>query len=126
VRFHAPVPHAELLRYVAGAWCGFSLLVDSCTNHRWSLPNKLFECIAAGVPVIVSDNPEIAAFVDEQGVGETCDPTDPASIAAAVGRLAKRHDVARDAALLAAGRYRWVVEKEQLTELYRMITGPVA
>jgi len=121
VGFHGPVPHAELLRYVAGAWCGFSLLVDSCANHRWSLPNKLFECVAAGVPVIVSDNPEIAAFVDEHGVGETCDPADPASIAAAVGRLAKRHGAARDAALRAAGRYRWAVEKEQLIGLYREI-----
>lgn len=119
VRFKGPVPHAELLRYTAGAWCGFSLLVDSCTNHRWSLPNKLFECLAAGVPIVVSANPEIAGFVSEHGIGEACDPTDASSIVAAIRRLAGRYDAARDAAVRAGERYRWSVEKERLMEVYR-------
>jgi len=118
VRFKDPVPHAELLGYTAGAWCGFSLLVDSCANHRWSLPNKLFECLAAGVPIVVSANPEIAAFVAEHGLGESCDPADAASIAAAIHRLANRYDEARASAVRASERYRWSVEKNRLIEIY--------
>ena len=38
-----------------------SLLQDTCENHRLALPNKVFEYVAAGVPVVASDLPELAA-----------------------------------------------------------------
>lgn len=123
VRFHGPVPHDELLRFVAGAWCGFSLLLDTCLNHRWSLPNKLFECVAVGVPVIVSDNPEIAEYVTRNEVGETCDPSDPNSIAAAVRRLDERYEKVREAAAQAAPGLRWAEESRNLVDLYHRIVG---
>ena len=124
VVFRDPVPHDELLGWTAGAWCGVSLLVDTCLNHKYSLPNKLFEYIAVGVPLIASDNPEIAAFVSEHRCGELCDPTDAVSIVAAVRRLAERHDEAARAALEAGERYRWENEEAKLLELYaRLLPG---
>ncbi|MFA5891461.1 MAG: glycosyltransferase [Actinomycetota bacterium] len=123
VRFHGPVPHEELLRFVAGAWCGFSLLLDTCLNHRWSLPNKLFECVAVGVPVIVSDNPEIAEFVIRNEVGETCDPADSSSIASAVHRLDERYEGAREAAARTAPTLRWEDESRNLIDLYHQVAG---
>jgi glycosyltransferase involved in cell wall biosynthesis len=118
VRFHAPVPHDELLAWTASAWCGVSLLVDVCLNHKYSLPNKLFEYVAVGVPVVASNNVEIAAFVNEHRVGEVCDPTDPASIADAIARLAERRDDAAQAARAAANVYRWENEERTLLGIY--------
>jgi glycosyltransferase involved in cell wall biosynthesis len=118
VRFASAVPHAELLAWTAGAWCGVSMLVDVCLNHRYSLPNKLFEYVAVGVPLVASDNPEIAGFVTEWGVGEVCDPTNPDSIAAAVTRLAARRDDAAARARDAGSVFRWENEARTLLNVY--------
>jgi len=124
VRFRATVPHDELLAWTAGAWCGASLLVDTCLNHRYSLPNKLFEYLAVGVPLISSANPEIAGFITEHGCGELCDPADPASIAGAVTRLAGRYESARRAARAAGQEFRWENEERTLLALYARVLGP--
>ena len=122
IRFHGPVPHDELLSWTAGAWCGASLLVDTCLNHRYSLPNKLFENLAVGVPIIASDNPEIAAVITEHRCGELCDPTDPSSIIGAVRRLDARYDEAVAAARAAGETYRWEREEAVLLALYETLS----
>ena len=61
-----------------------SLLEDDCENHRLALPNKVFEYIAAGVPVVVSDLPELRRLVEEHGVGWTADARRPAALAEAL------------------------------------------
>ena len=61
--FVPAVELGRLLAYTAEADVGVSLLQDTCENHRLALPNKLFEYLAAGVPVVVSDLPEMASLV---------------------------------------------------------------
>src|SRR5680860_1608630 len=55
VHFHPSVPIAHVRSYAEQADVGVSLLDDSCENHRLALPNKVFEYLAAGVPVVASD-----------------------------------------------------------------------
>ena len=78
VHFRAPVPLAELLSYSAQADVGVTLLEDTCENHRLALPNKAFEYVAAGIPVVASDLPELRRIVEDYGIGWTVDPADPA------------------------------------------------
>jgi glycosyltransferase involved in cell wall biosynthesis len=126
VRFRDAVPHQQLLGWTAGAWCGASLLVDTCLNHRYSLPNKLFEYLAAGVPLIASANEEIAAFLEVHGCGELCDPSDPASIADAVKRLDARYAQVAAAARRAGERFRWENEEASLLEVYERVLGGIS
>lgn len=84
VHFTGAVDHSELLRWTAGADVGLCLIQDAGLSYRWSLPNKLFEYLHAGVPAIVSDFGEMAHFVQSTGVGTRANPDDSTSIAAAV------------------------------------------
>ena len=63
------VPPDELCAWVASADVGVMAIQPSTLNHRLSTPNKLFECLAAGVPVVASDFPEMRRIVCDDPVG---------------------------------------------------------
>ena len=81
------VPPDELLGWVAAADVVAMPIQPSTLNHRLTTPNKLFEAMAVGVPVVASDLPGMAPIVRETGCGVVCDPTDPAAIAAAIASI---------------------------------------
>ena len=56
-------------------------------SYYYALPNKLFECIQSGIPVVGSDLPEIKRIVNEHKVGTIAKPDDSDSIASAVKEL---------------------------------------
>ncbi len=70
VKFLGKIPLEELHRITQGASLGVSLEEDMGMNYRYALPNKLFDYIQAGIPVLVSDLPEMAAIVSKYDVGE--------------------------------------------------------
>ncbi len=69
VRFLDSVSPDDLLNVTATADLGLTFLEDSCLNHRYALPNKFFEYLTAGVPVIASNLPEIAGIIKRYDVG---------------------------------------------------------
>jgi hypothetical protein len=95
-------------------------------NYVDALPIKLFEYMAAGMPVIASDFPVWRAIVDEAGCGLLVDPQDPEAIASAIRLLLADDDRAR--AMGEAGkravlaRYGWDAEAAKLLALYRELT----
>jgi glycosyltransferase involved in cell wall biosynthesis len=107
----------------------------STLNHRLSSPNKLFESIATGLPVVVSDFVEMRRIVleDPDGpLGAVCDPADPVSVAAAIRTILDLGPEAREtlrARCLRAAHERWTWETESshLVELYELLARqPVA
>jgi len=84
VRIMSAVPPAELLSWVASADVVAMPIQPTTLNHRLTTPNKLFEAMAAGVPVVASDLPGMATIVRETGCGLLVDPTSPAAIAGAI------------------------------------------
>lgn len=88
LRVLPPVRSEDLPVYTADADAGLILFRNTCLNHYYSLPNKLYEYMMAGIPVIASDLPEIARVVKEGDFGLLIDPGDPAAIADAVRRAA--------------------------------------
>ena len=92
-------------------------------NHRLALPHKLFDAMAAGLPVIApAFAEEVAAVVRRAGCGLLVDSGDAAAVATAVGALA---DPARRAAMggagwrAARGGFAWEGEAARLVALYR-------
>ena len=93
-------------------------------NHRYTTPQKLFESMAAGVPVVASDLPGMAPIVQSTGAGVLCDPTSPTSIAAAISSIVsaspEERRALRERALRAAhDRYNWEAQLGTLFDVYR-------
>jgi len=113
-------------RWVAGADVGLMPNQHETLNEYVSTPNKLFESIGVGVPVVSSDFPErrrIVAGGPEGPLGALCDPADPADIARAilevVGGAPGDRDAFRRRCLAAArARWNWDSQAESLISLY--------
>ena len=83
VYFFGPVPSDQVTTYASGADVGVAPIDNVCLSYYYCSPNKIFEYILAGLPVIASDFPEMRRVVQEYGVGLTFDPSDPVNIARA-------------------------------------------
>ncbi|MBV8046604.1 MAG: glycosyltransferase family 4 protein [Paludibacterium sp.] len=96
-------------------------------NYVDALPIKLFEYMAAGLPVVASDFPLWRGIVEDAGCGLLVDPQDPAAIAAAMNALLA--DDERAAAMGASGqraalaKYSWQAEGEKLVALYARLAA---
>jgi glycosyltransferase involved in cell wall biosynthesis len=124
----APAPQTELIRLLSGADVALITFTPDTLNQRYATPNRLFESLAAGVPVVVSDFPELRRIVLADRVGLVCDPTDPASIAAAVVQLLDEDPEVRTARRLRArsafeGLYNWERQERELIEGYSYLYG---
>lgn len=75
VHFWPAVPPAELPALTADADLGLILYEDVCLNHRYCLPNKLFEFYLAGLPVLASDLVEMRRFIEAHDAGVLVTPT---------------------------------------------------
>jgi glycosyltransferase involved in cell wall biosynthesis len=121
----AVVPN-ELLGWVAGADVNVMPIQRSTLNHWLGTPNRLWESLAAGIPVVASNFPVMRRVIleDPAGpLGAVCDPSLPTSIAAATRTIIEASQEAREAlrsrCLRAAHeRWNWEAEGARLLDLY--------
>jgi glycosyltransferase involved in cell wall biosynthesis len=126
VHFLPPVAPDRVVSAAAGASLGVSPYQPSSLNYRYSLPNKIFQCMAAGIPVVASDFPQVREVVEETGAGRCVDSTDPAAIGAAVSAILGDPVLRR--AMGAAGRqaiesrFNWDVSAAALMAVYERVS----
>ncbi|HEX2900468.1 MAG TPA: glycosyltransferase, partial [Bacteroidia bacterium] len=94
IHFTGYVLPDALKAYTQKAMLGLSLEADKGASYHFALPNKLFDYIQAGVPVLVSDLPEMAAVVGDHGVGEVLQATerDPEQLALRIRGICENVD----------------------------------
>jgi glycosyltransferase involved in cell wall biosynthesis len=128
VRILPAVPPSDLLDWVASADIVAMPIQPSTLNHRLTTPNKLFEAIAVGAPVVASDLPGMAPIVREIDAGVLVDPTDAAAIAEACRTIlaaSPESNKERRGRILraAAETYNWERQADVLFAEYARLTG---
>ncbi|UFU02234.1 glycosyltransferase [Ruania suaedae] len=94
----------------------------TCLSYRFSLPNKLFESIHAGLPIVAADLPDTEAVVTGYGVGAVFSVTGGAAdLAAAIERVLADPQPFRKAAQAAARELTWEGEAEVLLGEYERV-----
>jgi glycosyltransferase involved in cell wall biosynthesis len=81
VLFFGKKPYTELLNYTTVSDLGVSLDKNTNINYKFSLPNKIFDYLHCGIPMLVSDLPEIRKIVDGYQVGVITPSHDPNELA---------------------------------------------
>ncbi|HET6228260.1 MAG TPA: glycosyltransferase [Bacteroidia bacterium] len=122
VLFIGKVPFQELREYTQHADLGLTLDKSTNLNYKFSLPNKLFDYIHAGVPVLSSDLPEIKKIIDGYNIGECIDGHDPQGIAKKISTMLHEETIYqlwKKNTKIAAESLNWEKEEQQLVAVYR-------
>lgn len=122
VMFKPRMPYEELMSYTRLSDIGLSLDKDTNINYRYSLPNKLFDYIQAGVPILCSNLVEVANIVNTWQIGVVTHSHDPENIASEITGMLKNKEQYHNWKMnleKAAKILHWENEKHNLYEIYR-------
>jgi glycosyltransferase involved in cell wall biosynthesis len=129
VDFVGWVDRETLRRIFADARAGL-VVYQPTPNIMACEPNKFFEVLSAGLPLIVSDLPHWRRFVAEHDCGLVVPPHDPAAIAEAIRTLvddpARAEAMGRRGRALVEREYNWEAESTKLLALYDRLLARAA
>lgn len=95
-------------------------------NHLNSYPIKMFEYMAAGIPIIASDFPLWRSIVEAEQCGLCVNPQDPDEISKAIDFLIanpeKAKEMGENGRKAIIEKYNWDIEKKKLSHLYETLT----
>ena len=130
VEFKGYVLPAELRRLTTQATVGIMLLENAGLSYYYSLANKFFDYVQAGIPQLCIDFPEYRALCQQHPVAELVPDLAPATLAAALGRLLPGGQPGAHYQQLAAAcrqarrEWTWPREEQVLLQLYEgVLTG---
>jgi glycosyltransferase involved in cell wall biosynthesis len=121
VKFIGKIPLEILFQFTQLADIGLTLDKDTNINYRYSLPNKLFDYIHAGVPVLASDLVEIKKIIKHYQIGDCIDNYTPQHIASKLNSMLideVQLQIWKKNAKIAAAQLNWENEEQILKEVY--------
>ncbi|MBC8484569.1 MAG: glycosyltransferase [Bacteroidetes bacterium] len=124
-----PFHYSEVIKVISGADLGLVLIKNTCLSYYYSTPTKLFDCMAAGVPVMTSNFPAMENIVLNNSVGPIggcVDPSRPNEIAKALIKIidsdpAEYNRMKINAQNLHLGQYNWENQERKLFTVYDSI-----
>jgi glycosyltransferase involved in cell wall biosynthesis len=121
IHFHPAVPPEDLPEYTSSADVGLSIIENVSLSYYYCVPNKIFEYLTCGVPMIVSDFPEMAALVDTEKCGWKVSvlQREITRIVSSISRL--QIEEKRLATLTSRTTFGWENEEKTLLAVYRSL-----
>lgn len=126
VKIIPAVPYDELLEWTASANIGLTAVApDQSLNNRLCLPNKFFEYLMAGLPVLSLQYDAIAEMIKRYNVGKVLSSVTPQDIGAAINEMLADHEklvhMSSNALAAAKQEFYWEKESQKLIALYENI-----
>ncbi len=124
--FLPKLPFAVLKQYTMQAAVGLTLDKDTSPNYQYSLPNKLFDYIHAGVPVLASPLIEVKRIVEQYQVGELIESHDPKHIADKINSMLSNKEQLntwKENTVKVAQELNWQEEEKVLVQIYNPVKG---
>jgi len=121
VIFMPRMPYNELLGLTQMCDLGLTLDKDTNINYRFSLPNKLFDYLRAGIPVLASDLPEVRKIVETYKTGWIVEKVEPKIMADQVKKIIHSTELYQSIKLglsEASNKLSWEVESKVLEKWY--------
>ncbi|MEU4196999.1 glycosyltransferase family 4 protein [Kribbella sp. NPDC026611] len=124
VHYLDPVPPDDVVPFLEQADIGL-IPILRFPSHEMALPNKVFEYIFAGLPIVTSDMPSLQEFVRQTGIGEVFEAENPTDLAAAVTRVLEDRDTYRENATKPEllREVSWETQSQHLRDLYADLLG---
>ncbi|GLV49400.1 hypothetical protein TJA_25020 [Thermus sp. LT1-2-5] len=123
VRFHGRIPYEKVLDLTCRSHVLFATYDPSIPNHRFSSPNKLFEAMAMGKPIIVARGTGMDRLVEALGMGYVVEYGNLRELEAALRDVVswteeQRRAFAERVRAVFQERFSWGKMKERLWALY--------
>ena len=115
------MPYLELMKYTQIADLGLSLDKNTNLNYEFSLPNKIFDYIQAGTPLLVSNRKIIKEIVENNNIGKVIETHNLKEIATCISSIFKNEEQYNKWAknlVKTAEIYNWENESEHLKNIY--------
>jgi glycosyltransferase involved in cell wall biosynthesis len=128
IRFIRKLPWMEMMRYTKSADAGLTLDKDTNANYHFSLPNKLFDYISAGIPVIAGNLPEVKKIIDEYSCGICIPSVTPEEIGKAIIRLRDDRILLNNMRLnsvTASESLNWDIERRVANDFYIKVLNDI-
>lgn len=118
VHFIDPMPYLKMMEYTKEGFIGLILeKTDVSGEHLYSLPNRLFDYIQAGLPILTSKAVEIVSILNDYQIGTTVDAVEPKTIAAKILEISadtKSYELWKQNMKAAADNLNWENEENIL------------
>ena len=119
----APVPADAVPGYLGEADVAVSPILTGPANHEAALPNKLFEMLHSGLPIVTSDIRAMSEFVIEHGLGIVFRSGDAVDLARAVQEVLADPDrwTSREERFKLMHEWSWEAQEVPLGDAYRSV-----
>ena len=120
--FYGPVGSHDVSSYIQSADLGIAPIENVCLSYYYCAPNKVFEYIQGGIPVVSSNFPDMERVIKENNIGSTFDPDSPDEIANQITAIITNEELYKtykNNVIAIVDKYKWENEEKKLIALYQ-------
>jgi len=123
IHFQPAAPPDKVKLYTSGADVGLIVIDDSCLSYHLMLPNKLFEYMFAGLPILTGVYPDINAILDKYNNGWKTEINQNA-IHNTINKISLEEILQKKQSSIEAKKdFGWEIEEKKLIHIYKKIKG---